>query len=314
MPHLFTCPKCQTQTRVDDQFSGHRGECVQCRAEITVPHFTAPHFTALPRPGDGRDRGTGRSVVLPGRLVRFVAALLAVSVVTVFIVLAVFRYGGRSIARISEGRTRAGSIANLEKIALALNNYAADHGSYPPPVIRNAAGKALHSWRVLILPYLGEDELSNRYDQRLAWDDPKNLYLQWEVPPVFLHPNSGAGGWSAQSAYYLITGPGTLFPPSGPVTPEQIFDRPSQTILVAEGAPIIASGCWLEPVDLDYTTMTGDLLGGGGMEMGGLSPRGVTFATVDGRGHFVDDTISPSIVQALVTPNGGEPLADDVLD
>ena len=45
-----------------------------------------------------------------------------------------------------------------------------------------------------------------------------------------------------------------------PLGPDQIVDDPSQTILVIEGTPIVASGLWTEPVDLDGVNETFSLL------------------------------------------------------
>ncbi len=76
-------------------------------------------------------------------------------------------------------------------------------------------------------------------------------------------------------------------PASGPLAPAEIGDDPSQTILVIEGTPIVPSGLWTEPMDLDITKMQGSLTANPGIEPGGLLGEGVAFATVDGRAHFV---------------------------
>ena len=224
------------------------------------------------------------------------------------------RYGGQSIRQVAQQRVRGESIKNLERIALALNNYAADHGTYPAPIIRSPTGQPMHSWRVAVLPYLGEEELASRYDMDQAWDAAANVELQYEMPRVFRHPAAGGGGFTTQSSYYLVTGPGTLFPPSGPLRPEDVQDDPSQTILVIEGTPILTSGVWTEPVDLPVLRLGKDLRSAGGQTPGGLSEAGVTLATVDGRGRFLRESTEPIVLQALITPQGGEPLADDTLD
>jgi len=54
--------------------------------------------------------------------------------------------------------------SNLVKIGLALRAYEAAHGTLPPAYIPDASGKPMHSWRVLILPYLDEQGLYSRYD------------------------------------------------------------------------------------------------------------------------------------------------------
>ncbi|MFG0268169.1 MAG: MJ0042-type zinc finger domain-containing protein, partial [Rhodopirellula sp. JB055] len=39
MTFLFTCPHCQAQTEVEDEYSGRTGDCVVCGREITMPDF-----------------------------------------------------------------------------------------------------------------------------------------------------------------------------------------------------------------------------------------------------------------------------------
>jgi hypothetical protein len=71
---------------------------------------------------------------------------------------------------------------------------------------------------------------------------------------------------------------------------------------------------WIEPIDLDSRRATGRIGGTPGIDPGGLLDDGAAMATVDGRGHFLPDTLDPNLLRALVTPNGGERLADDTLD
>ena len=39
MPYLFTCPYCNSQTEVEDQYSGQSGECFSCNSPIQLPDF-----------------------------------------------------------------------------------------------------------------------------------------------------------------------------------------------------------------------------------------------------------------------------------
>ena len=48
----------------------------------------------------------------------------------------------------------ARSLDNLKAIAKALNKYSDDYKCYPPAFLVGADGKAWHSWRVLLLPFL----------------------------------------------------------------------------------------------------------------------------------------------------------------
>ncbi|MEM6365492.1 MAG: DUF1559 domain-containing protein, partial [Planctomycetota bacterium] len=107
---------------------------------------------------------------------------------------AVIRVGGRTAARMQTGRMQLSSMRNLETIAAALNAYASDHGRYPPPILRDDSGKALHSWRVLILPYLGEEDLYDQFDLNVAWDEGVNQGLVYQdFPAAYRHP--GLTGW-----------------------------------------------------------------------------------------------------------------------
>jgi hypothetical protein len=136
-----------------------------------------------------------------------------------------------------------GCQANLRAIGLALQAYHDDHGCYPPAYTTDASGRPTHSWRVLILPYLGEPELFRAYRFDEPWDGPNNARLAQQVPAVYqcpVHPHPG------HSSYAVIVGPGTVFPGSSCVSALQIKD-PRASLVVELGGVGIP---WLEPHDL----------------------------------------------------------------
>ncbi|MCA9137121.1 MAG: DUF1559 domain-containing protein [Planctomycetales bacterium] len=301
MPYLFTCPHCHAKTQVEDRYSGKSGECFACGAPIQLPEFAASTTGSADQPNK-----------------RPLGVLIAAGVVLtmlVCLVFAVIRFGGSSVSRLAEVRTQNASIRNLESIAAALNAYAADYGTYPPAVQTNKAGQPMHSWRVLILPYLGEQATYDQFDLSKPWDHEINLQASYMMPSVYMHP-ADANQMAGTSGYYLVTGPGTLFPATGPLSPDKISDKPSQTILVVEGAPPLSNsiGSWAEPVDLDFSKMRGVVNGTVGVEVGGRMTSGAAMATIDGRGHFLPNGFPPTTFNELVTPNGNEPLRDDTLD
>ena len=305
MPFLFTCPHCQAKTQVDDRYSGQAGNCVTCGGPIQLPRFAA----GAPQPA-----GSAAGDKPSDQVIRWMVAGAVGLILFGALLLALFRVGGQTMSQLSSNRERSGSMGNLKKIAEALNAYAADYGTYPPSATVDSTGKKLHSWRVLILPYLGEDELYNKFDLSVSWDDPRNMQVAYQMPVYYLHPNGNSGGSPFLAAYYRIVGPGTLLPNRGPLSPDQITDDPSQTILVIEGSPIVPSGLWTEPIDLDITRMQGRLTANPGIEPGGQLNDGVAFATADERTHFVPNTIEPITMLSLITANGGERLPDDTLD
>jgi hypothetical protein len=301
MPYLFTCPHCQTRTEVEDEYSGQSGECVVCGRGIVLPDFVP--------------NATQRKAGVPSSLKRKrSAAWIAAAVMLLLIVgagvIAIAKIGGSAAVKVRQGRERIASIRNLEKIAAALDAYAADHGSYPTPAIKSQSGKPLLSWRVLILPYLGEQELFDQFNLNQSWDAAGNQQFKYQsMPAVYRHPNSQ--GWATETVYHLVTGNGTLFPASGPLGPNQITDDTTKTILLAEAR---SSSVWTEPVDVDAIASGGTINSVSGAGLGGITEGGVCVVTVDGRGHFLSEATPAMTVNALISPRGGEPLPDDVLD
>ena len=67
---------------------------------------------------------------------------------------------------------------NVKEIALAIHNYESANGHLPPAYIADENGNPMHSWRVLILPYIeGQQALFDRYDMDEPWDGPNNSKL-----------------------------------------------------------------------------------------------------------------------------------------
>ncbi len=303
MSYLFTCPHCHTRTEVEGEFSGQSGECVVCGHKITLPDFA---------PGARANAGHPRVATRKRRKrsVAWVAAAVVMLLIVGAAGIALLRIGGATAARLQAGRTRIGSIKNLEKIAQALNAYAADHGVYPAPAILDRTGKPLLSWRVLILPYLGEEDLYDRFDLNASWDSIQNQHVTYvEMPSIYRHPDTDVR--ATDTVYHMVTGAGTLFPQSGPLGPKQAIDGATQTILLVESP---ASSIWSEPTDLDFAASGGTINSSNGTDLGGVTADGACVVTVDGRGHFLPESTAPMTVNALITPQGGEPLPDDVLD
>ena len=65
-----------------------------------------------------------------------------------------------------------GCANNLKQIGMGVRAYCDEQGCYPLPCTRDKAGRPMHSWRLLILPYL-INEHSN-YDLNEPWDSPSN--------------------------------------------------------------------------------------------------------------------------------------------
>jgi len=147
---------------------------------------------------------------------------------------------------------------NLTRLYLALEGYHADHGSYPPAYVADAAGKPMHSWRVLLLPYLERKKLYEAYDMNEPWDGPNNRQLWARMPEVYAcasreecrrlgcRPLDEAPSYTA--SYVAVVSPETAWPGDRGVSKDQITDKHRDTLLLME----YSSGTqpWTAPVDL----------------------------------------------------------------
>ena len=108
---------------------------------------------------------------------------------------------------------RLQSNQHLKQIALAMRNYHHDHGSYPPAYVTDSNGRPMHSWRVLLLPYLAEHATYAQYDLSKPWDE-QTLELQspLRIPSVYTSPADADSTTFGHTSFVVITGKQTMFP------------------------------------------------------------------------------------------------------
>ena len=119
---------------------------------------------------------------------------------------------------------------NLKQIGLALHNYHTVYNAFPPAYIADETGKPMHSWRMLILPYLEQQNLYDLYDFSEPWDGPHNIALLGKMPQQFSCPSRDQNATRRPSltSYVVISGPGTMFPGATPVGLDQVTDGPAR--------------------------------------------------------------------------------------
>ena len=148
--------------------------------------------------------------------------------------------------------------SNLKQISSALRNYADQHGSLPPAYIRDKAGRPILSWRVMILPYLGYDDLYRQVKLDEPWDSPSNLRLARQIPHYYQCPAQKAGK-EGETSYLAVVGPQTAWPGS-----EGRRLPPSTTfpgkILVVEATGYEVS--WMEPRDMPFADAAAGVMKG----------------------------------------------------
>jgi hypothetical protein len=99
-------------------------------------------------------------------------------------------------------------VENLKHIALAMHNYLDTHGCFPPAAIYGKNGKPLLSWRVLLLPYLDQQNLYQQFHLDEAWDSPHNKKLLETKVKAYHIP--GHDDWT-RTYYQVFVGEDTVF-------------------------------------------------------------------------------------------------------
>jgi len=170
------------------------------------------------------------------------------------VIAALIAWFARGVQDAREAARRSQCAGHLSQIALALHNYQSVFGCWPPAYVADENGKPMHSWRVLILPFLGEQTLYNRYDFREPWDGPHNRRLIGAMPSLYVCPSHAENGTTDRTCYVAVVGPGTAFPGSGTTSSADIRDGPSHTVMVVEA--VDADIPWTEPRDLETARMS----------------------------------------------------------
>ena len=151
-------------------------------------------------------------------------------------------------------KERTDCLNNCRTIALGMLNYESENGHFPPAYIADSSGKPMHSWRVLILPYIGHDDLFQRYRMDEPWDGPNNAKLHDHVVAVYRCPSSNSP--EQCSDYVVVTGEGTVFEHDQVTSITDILDGTADTLLVTETTKDFAH--WMAPNDISLDTFLSD--------------------------------------------------------
>jgi hypothetical protein len=208
--------------------------------------------------------------------------------------------------RDGEGWVRSG--VSLRNVAEALRHYHQENGRLPPAVVRGPDGRPLYSWRVLLLPYLEDVPLYERFHLDEPWDGEHNKGLLGETPRCY-EPALGGNDDPGLTRYQVFVGPGTAFERDG-LTWADFPDGLANTLLVAEaGEPVP----WSQPADLVYDPA------GPMPRLGGAFGKpvhllcyerwrnpGFNACFADGTGRFIRGDTDEATLRGLITRNRGE--------
>jgi hypothetical protein len=332
----FSC-SCGRQLHTRNANAGQRVRCPDCGAPLVIPDPKDDFPPGRPRPA----RRPGRRAEAPPSYTGLIigAAVAGVLILAAVVVVLVIVLGNKDssvpagpqagpatpVDGFNEARVKQESTNNLRQIAMAMHNYHDANQRFPPAVVYDRDGRPLCSWRVLLLPYLENDNLYREFHFNEPWDSPHNQGLLSRMPPVYARP----GGTSKTDTHYQVfDGPGAAFNSKvasgalrrfnpGPAPPDTTFeggvtmrltnitDGTSNTVLVIEADTAVP---WTKPVDLPF---------GPGQPfpppLGGLYPsKEFLVAMADAMVLTINrPKLSDATLRAAVTASGGEILGND---
>lgn len=208
-----------------------------------------------------------------------------------------------SVGLIEESLARSQSAENLRLIVTTVHASANNREQGLIENICDDAGKPLLSWRVRLLPHLGEEELYKQFRLNEAWDSEHNKKLIAKMPKVYALPTlkkSEAG----QTFYQAFSGKkGAVARPilqdGDPhgLSYSMITDGTYGTVLLVEAANAVP---WTKPEDIPFDN-EGEL-----PKLGGHFAGGFNVLLCDGRVRFARSDVDPVALKAAITANGGE--------
>jgi hypothetical protein len=181
------------------------------------------------------------------------------------------------------------------------------------------------SWRVSLLPYLGETSLYKEFKLDEPWDSTHNKKLIEMIPEVLKSPRGRAP--DGHTHYRAFVGPQAIFSPPKPAArvgemykalkdsaipyfakstaggtiPEVVTDGIINTLFFAEAAEAVP---WTKPEELAYEA--GKPL----PKLGGVYDDGFFAVSAAGAVVFVPHRRDESTVRALITANANDPIED----
>ena len=230
---------------------------------------------------------------------RFQAGNAVLWLIGVPAVLLVLWLGVVTWQQVRDTKHRTACHSHLGRLGLALHSYHDDYGSFPPAFVRGPDGERWHSWRVLLLPYLGQQELYDAYRFDQPWNSEANRSLAAQAPEAYQCP--ACSSEADRTNYFAIVSRRSMWPAYQTVSLADVRDGGPNTLQLVEDPR--NDVVWTAPVDVSPVEVMEGLpvdAPHGGKPMGGRF-----FQFVDGSTRFLSGTIDRSIVASLITPHYG---------
>jgi hypothetical protein len=192
---------------------------------------------------------------------------------------------------------------NLKQLAAAMMACHENQRAFPAPALCGKDGRPLLSWRVALLPYLGESRLYSEFHLDEPWDSEHNQSLRHRMPAVYASPVPGKAKKPGLTYYQVFVGDGAAFAEGKRMRlPADFQDGASNTILIVEaGQPV----SWTKPEDVLFDPHKPL------PPLGGLFSDHFNVAFADANVRYISKRVTEATLRCLVTRSGGDPLVGD---
>jgi hypothetical protein len=210
----------------------------------------------------------------------------------------------QAVQKVRAAAARTQSSNNLKQIALAMHNYSDTMGGQmPAQATYDKNGKPLLSWRVMILPYIEQQNLYNQFHMDEPWDSEHNKKLLARMPTTYASPGDEKSAKAHATHYLGFVGKGAFFEgKKGLRFPAEFVDGTSNTIMIVEATKAVP---WTKPEDLPYDA--GKPL----PKLGMPGASGFNASMCDGSVRFISRKVKETTLRNAITRNDGNPLGDD---
>lgn len=181
---------------------------------------------------------------------------------------------------------------------LAMLLYESDHGTLPPAYTVDADGNRLHSWRVALLPYLGQQRLYDKIRLDEPWNSKHNRKLNAETVAFYQCPSAALS--PGQTTYSVVVGPEMPFEGAKGKRLADFGPKSAAMILFAERAQPV---CWMDPTQSIPQAIADigiDKDDGRGGEIASPHPGGALFGLRNGGCCFLPNVIDLEVFKGLL--------------
>jgi prepilin-type processing-associated H-X9-DG protein len=232
-----------------------------------------------------------------------------------------------AVQKVRDAANRARCTNNLRQIGIGLHHYHDVFHVFPPGGVEwrppgNTTKRQL-AWCAFLLPYLAQENLYQNLNLNKPFDSPQNADSAAAVLAVFLCPSKPRADYRFEGRgrcdYGGIMGQaffGNNNPPNGtmffdkPIRIPMIIDGTSHTLMIAEDTQR-EDGQWINAMNLFDVSAPINRGPVYDPDIHSEHPGGANGLFADGSVRFLRDMMEVTVLAAIATRAGGEPIPDD---